>query len=380
MFLTLEYFGLLVAAAAVYWALPAGKLRTCWLALTSLCWIGWHDRAALVVVLGLTLYAGAAGILIERSSRRALVHGLSVAGIVAILVVFKYLGLLSAAIQSLLSVVATFPVFPLSALAIPVGLSYVTFKYISYLTDVYWNITPRGSLLDLLAYGSLFTIFVAGPIERFSRFQPQLALPGSRFSSGLLETAFTRIVQGLFKKAVLADWLGYSLTSGLFDHLRGAQALRLLAYALQIYFDFAGYSDIAIGSSRLFGLTIMENFQSPYLQPNIAKFWRSWHISLSDWIRDYVFFPLSSLNRSKAWMLWGVPVVAMGLCGLWHGAAWHFLLWGMWHGAGIAVYQFWQRRKRAIPALMRVSDQPWFNAASIALTFTFVTVGWLWFQ
>ena len=124
----------------------------------------------------------------------------------------------------------------------------------------------------------------------------------------------------------------------------------------------------------------MANFQSPYLQPNIAKFWRSWHISLSDWIRDYVFFPLSSLNRSKAWMLWGVPVVAMGLCGLWHGAAWHFLLWGMWHGAGIAVYQFWQRRKRAIPALMRVSDQPWFNAASIALTFTFVTVGWLWFQ
>jgi alginate O-acetyltransferase complex protein AlgI len=154
----------------------------------------------------------------------------------------------------------------------------------------------------------------------------------------------------------------------------------LLGYSLQIYLDFSGYSDIAVGSSRLFGVTVRENFDWPYLQPDIGKFWRHWHISLSDWIRDYLFFPLSRMSEKRMWRTVGVPLAAMALCGLWHGAAWHFVIWGLWHGAGLAVMQNWRGRK-LLPggSSTRTADRARTIFATVA-TFAFVTIGWLWFR
>ena len=365
----------LLGTVVCYWLIPQGRVRLIFLALASLGWIAWQDfHAALVTVL-LTLYSAAAGAWIARGGRHA--HAIGVAGIISLLVVFKYLGLLTSTMDALLNAWGSPQHIRIDAIALPLGLSYITFKHISYLTDIQWKVIKPGSLLELFLYSSLFTIYVAGPIERFSRLQPQLrALP--TLNGAMVEGAFIRIVVGLFKKAVLADWIGYFTPD--MAAMPGGGVISLVAFSFQIFFDFAGYSDIAIGASQLFGLTIMENFRSPYLAGNISRFWQCWHISLSDWIRDYVFFPLSGLFRKKLWMNFGVPLVAMGLCGLWHGAAWHYMYWGLWHGAGIAGYLVWQRRKRKSPALARFAERPWLSPLAILLTFTFVTVGWLWFR
>ena len=266
---------------------------------------------------------------------------------------------------------------------LPLGLSYITFKLISYLTDIHWKVITPGSFLEVLCYSSLFTIFVAGPIERFSAFAPQIRQPASRWSSEYAEAAAQRIAVGLFKKLVIADWIGYftqPVWANPASYGWGIYALALLGYSLQIYLDFAGYSDLAIGSSKLFGLTIMENFDWPYLQPNISLFWRHWHISLSSWIRDYLFFPLGGMSRADVWNLFAVPLIAMGLCGLWHGPAWHFALWGIWIGLGISAGQLWNRQKRFHPALKALADSRAFTLLSTLGTFLFVTIGWIWFR
>ena len=378
------FFAFAIAVAAVYWLLPRQRWRGGFLALASLAFIAKHDRNAAIVVVLLTLYSfGCAG-LIERHRGARWPHRVGVTGILAALVAFKYLGLLAETFAGLRHFIGGLPEISFHALFLPLGISYLTFKYISYLTDVHWRLVERGRCFDLLCYGSLFTIFVAGPIERFERFAPQIADPGRRLGWPDVELAFQRVVLGLFKKCVIADWLGY-WTAPVWQHpadyALAMRALALFGYSMQIYLDFSGYSDIAIGTSRLFGLTIMENFSWPYLQPNISQFWRHWHISLSDWIRDYVFFPLSQVSRAPLWGRLAVPLLAMGLCGLWHGAAWHFLAWGLWHGAGIAVLQAWNTYKR------QHKIAPWrgtrgrvATAASTLLTFAFVTAGWLLFR
>jgi alginate O-acetyltransferase complex protein AlgI len=380
----LGFFAFLITVAAVYWLVPRQSWRRAFLACASLGWIAWHDRWAAVVAVALTLFAFAAAHFIEKHPGRVLYHRCGVVGLVLALVACKYLGLLTATLDSLLRFVHAPPLGQFEQLLMPLGISYITFKYISYLTDVHWRLVKRGQFFDLLCYGSLFTIFVAGPIERFERFAPQVGNRDLRFDTSMAAAAFPRIVFGLFKKLVIADWVGYAIApvwQRPDAYGAAAQVLAFVGYSIQIYLDFSGYSDIAIGSSRLFGLTIMENFDWPYLQPNISQFWRHWHISLSDWIRDYIFFPLSQWRQWKPWNLVAVPIIAMSLCGLWHGAAWHFLAWGAWHGAGIAGLQGWNayKRRRRIGKLRG----PWGLAARVAgtlATFTFVTAGWVLFR
>jgi alginate O-acetyltransferase complex protein AlgI len=249
------------------------------------------------------------------------------------------------------------------------------------LTDIRWKITRRGTFDNFLFYSSFFTIFTAGPIERFERFKPQ-AENKAIFSFGFLEYGFERIVLGLFKKLVIADWLSYLINPVLYhrsDYPLWIYVLSIIGFSIQFYLDFSGYSDIAIGSSYLFGIKIMENFDYPYIRSNISQFWRHWHISLSDWIRDYLFFPLSKLSANKIWRMVFVPIVVMAICGFWHGAGWHFVLWGMWHGMGLAVYQIWNNYKRKHKKLSDMTKAKWFTVISIIVTFLFVTAGWLLF-
>jgi D-alanyl-lipoteichoic acid acyltransferase DltB (MBOAT superfamily) len=382
MIISFYFFGILILSALIYWLLPRQKLRTVFLLLVSLGFVSLFDRLAALMIVLLTAFAYVFAILIEKQKNRKLFHRLGILGLLVVLGIFKYLGFFAETISSMAGFVANLPAFHFEDLLLPLGLSFIVFKYLSYLTDVYWRVVKKGDFFDLLLYGSLFTIYVAGPIERFERFKPQVEVK-QKFQMSFLEDSFRRIVFGLFKKTVIADWIGYFITpvwENQNEFGLGFRILALLGYSIQIYMDFSGYSDIAIGSSRLFGLKIMENFNWPYLQPNISKFWRNWHISLSDWIRDYLFFPLSRWSTGRFWLNVAVPLIAMALCGLWHGAAWHFVLWGLWHGAGLAALQIWLARKRLRKrSAGAAADRPLPLVAAF-FTFVFVTIGWLWFK
>lgn len=265
---------------------------------------------------------------------------------------------------------------------LPLGLSYLVLKHISFLTDIKWGIIKEITIVDFFAYSFLFTIFTAGPIERYERLQPQLDNREMKFKWSFVDEGFRRIVFGLFKKLVIADWIAYFINPVLQnrnEYPMYIQILALLGFSFQIYFDFSGYSDIAIGSSRLFGLKIIENFDYPYLKRNISQFWRSWHISLSDWIRDYLFMPLAKLFDNKIWLFIFVPLISMGLCGLWHGAKWNFILWGLWHGIGISIYRVFTYYEKRNESIRKISKSIFIKPVSIILTFLFITVGWIWF-
>lgn len=361
--------------------MPSQKLRNLFLSFTSIAIISYYDLSSAIIIITLTIYSYYSGKFIFRTATPGVYHKLSIIGLIIFLIIFKYLGLLTSSLESVNSFFNALPQIKIIHILLPLGISYIIFKHISYLTDIYWKIIEPGSLADLLLYSSLFTIFVAGPIERFERFKPQIN-DKITYNSQYLNEGFMRIVIGLFKKLVIADWIGYFITpvfnfSGEYSVL--IRFLSLIGYSLQIYFDFSGYSDIAIGSSKVFGFKIMENFNYPYLQVNISQFWRNWHISLSDWIRDYVFFPLSRLNRSKFYVIIIVPIIAMGICGLWHGPEWHFLIWGISHGIAIAVFQIWSQLKRKYLIIYKISELKTFNILSTVLTFLFVTFSWLLF-
>ncbi len=218
------------------------------------------------------------------------------------------------------------------SLAAPVGMSFFTFKCISYLVDCYRKGTPDGGrFFDFLLYISFFPQITAGPITRFSEFQPQLENREKRpCAEGL-----RRFVVGLAKKLLLAATLAKA-ADGVFVLKSGVLDARLawlgaIAYTLQIYFDFSGYSDMAIGLGWMFGFQTPENFRYPYTAVSVTDFWRCWHISLSSWFRDYVYIPLGG-NRKGRLRTACNKLIVFALCGLWHGAAWTFVLWGVWHG------------------------------------------------
>lgn len=381
--ISLKYFSILIVSLIVYWLIPRQRLRNILLIVSSLYFIYSLDRWSVIVVVSLTIISYCFGLLIYKYKKKAWIHALSVTLVLAVLIVFKYLGFLAGVFNSITAFLNVLPAFEIKHLLLPLGISYISFKHISCLTDIKWGLVEPGSFIDFLLYSSLFTIFVAGPIERFERLKPQLEVKKIDFAWNHVDYGFMRIVFGMFKKLVLADWIGYFISpvwSSPHEYGHLIRILALIGYSFQIYFDFAGYSDIAIGSSRLFGLKIMENFNNPYLAPNISQFWRRWHISLSDWIRDYLFFPLSTVSRKKVWQMFFVPVIAMAICGLWHGAAWHYIFWGVWHGVGLSVLQLWNQRKRKDKKLAKATRAKWFYYAAVFMNFSFVTLGWWWFR
>jgi alginate O-acetyltransferase complex protein AlgI len=230
---------------------------------------------------------------------------------------------------------------------------------------------------------------VAGPIKRFQGFSEQL--PDAETSAGDVDAGIRRILIGLLKKIVFADTINLwtaPLASGaaLGGATRADIAVALLAYSLRIYLDFSAYSDIAIGSARLFGLRVPENFSWPYLKRNISEFWRSWHMSLTSWIRDYVYIPLGGNRKGDARRYVNL-VTAMAVSGIWHGAGWNFLGWGVYHGVLMALHRFWTSAKLFAPIRSRLAPEVATGPAakalkstgavlSVALTFSLVTFGW----
>jgi D-alanyl-lipoteichoic acid acyltransferase DltB (MBOAT superfamily) len=252
---------------------------------------------------------------------------------------------------------------------LPVGISFYTFQTLSYTLDVYYRrIEPTRDLIAFLAFVSFFPQLVAGPIERASHLLPQFQTPRLITPDDLKEGVWL-ILWGLFKKVVVADNLARHAELA-FDHsiVSGPVVLLgTLAFAGQIYGDFSGYSDIARGLGRVLGFDLRLNFNLPYVASNVREFWRRWHISLSTWLRDYLYVPLGGNRRGESRTRINL-LLTMILGGLWHGASWNFAFWGAWHGVALVIHRAWSERVR-LPAAMG-----W------VLTLTVVGYGWLLFR
>ncbi|MBQ7768191.1 MAG: MBOAT family protein [Oscillospiraceae bacterium] len=311
----------------LYRLIPGKKARNILLLGASLlfyCFGGLAGLAILLVSAGINyLFAK----LIARGGK--LLLGIAVAGNLALLIAYKYLNFFLQDVfgfQTELSLIA------------PLGISFFTFKSISYLVDIYRKKTGHGSFWQFLLYISFFPQVTAGPITRFDDFQKALAQPDTSFDT--FAQGLRRFVIGLAKKLLLAAVLG-TAADRVFALDGGALSSALawvgaVSYLLQIYFDFSGYSDMAIGLGFAFGLTTPENFRYPYIAPTVGDFWRRWHISLSSWFRDYLYIPLGGNRKGKSRAALN-KVIVFTLCGIWHGSAWTFLVWGLWHGLFAAI-------------------------------------------
>ena len=314
---------------------------------------GWPAlRAKILAVLGICLAAGVLGY-------------------------FKYWKMVVATLNGISRHLHHETLFPQPEILVPLAISFFTFEFIHFLADVYLGKIRRHQMNfhDYLLFIFFFPTLVSGPIKRYQGFHEQSeGMPVFRVDD-LLEGA-KRVILGLAQKFILADTAGQFTAALATPEQAGAGALILAvyAYSLKIYFDFAGYSDMAIGLARMLGFRVPENFDRPYFQPNIGEFWRHWHMSLSTWIKDYLYIPLGGNRRGFGRTLFNL-VTAFAICGLWHGSAWNFVVWGLWHGLGMAGYRIWRRcLGDRIPrggVLLR--------AVNVFITFHFVTAGWILF-
>jgi D-alanyl-lipoteichoic acid acyltransferase DltB (MBOAT superfamily) len=304
------------------------------------------------------------------AARRALV--LSLAVNLGLLAFFKYGRFLWASVDAILPL----PPEPgLFAVAVPLGISFYTFHSISYVVDTWRGLRPpTDRFVDFAVYVAFFPQLLAGPITRWGFFGPQLERP-RRADLGMVETAVFFLARGFVKKLVLADSLG-ALADGVYaDPARapGVEAwLALYAYAFQIYFDFSGYTDLARGLAGLLGFRLPENFRHPYLATSPSDFWRRWHVSLSTWLRDYLYVPLGGNRRGRR-RTYANLLLTMLLGGLWHGAAWTFVLWGAYHGIWLGLHRLLVEatggRAPRTPAWLRRT-----------VTFHLVVLGWVLFR
>jgi alginate O-acetyltransferase complex protein AlgI len=313
-----------------YFLCPRG-LRNGLLIVASLLFYAWGERQYVALLAATAVVNWAAGLWIARSPDRRWRVVAAVTVNLLILAVFKYANFLIATINN----VAGLDLAPL-AVHLPAGVSFFAFQAISYVVDVARSDVPaERSLMRYSVYATLFPHLVAGPIVRYRDLSEQLSDRRITFDS--FAEGVQRFVVGLGKKVLLADTLR-RVADDVFvlstvDRSTSAAWIGLLAFSLQIYFDFSGYSDMAIGLGRMFGFRFAENFCYPYAATSLREFWRRWHMTLSSWLRDYVYIPLGGSRRYATRNL----LVTFAVCGLWHGAAWTFAVWGVWHGLALAL-------------------------------------------
>ena len=271
---------------------------------------------------------------------------------------------------------------PTLEVILPVGISFYTFQSMSYCIDVYRkNIKPARSLLDFALYVAFFPQLVAGPIERAANMLPQF-VRGPQMSVDKALDGIDLCIRGYFKKVVIADNVA-PLVNFVFADVDSASSLTLwigcYAFAIQIYADFSAYTDIARGTAKLLGFELMENFRSPYRSLNVGEFWRRWHISLSTWFRDYLYTPLGGFNTSKYRQLQSLFLV-MALAGLWHGAAWTYVVWGIYHGLLLVLHYVTVPHIRSFTLKLNKPGKTLFKFCSWLLTFNLVVLSFAMFR
>ena len=386
LFNSIEFLVFLPIVFAIYWLLRNHlKLQNLFVVLASYVFYGWWDWRFLLLIAFTSLCSYASGLMIERSRHLTLDIGhwtfgakfWMVANIVinlGILAVFKYYDFFVSEFGALFGISTE---SLLLRIILPVGISFYTFQALSYSIDVYrGNIKPTKDIIAFFAFISFFPQLVAGPIERATNLLPQF-LQKRTFSYEQGVDGMRQILWGLFKKIVVADncaiyvdqvWSTYDTQSG------STLFLAAILFTFQIYGDFSGYSDIAIGTAKLFGIKLMRNFNNPYFSRDIAEFWRRWHISLTTWFRDYVYIPLGGSRVGKAKIVRNTFVIFL-LSGFWHGANWTFIAWGAFHAAlFLPLILLGKNRKYTS------NDATWKDFPKMLLTFAFAVIGWIIFR
>lgn len=318
----------------------------------------------------------------QRPRARTALVTLSVGMNLGMLGFFKYLGFAAQVVDDGLTLLGTGLHVPIPHLILPLGISFYVFQAISYTVDVYrGQLTPTRSFREFATFILFFPHLVSGPIVRAAEILPQLERlkrPGT--AEDLMQGAQDFVV-GFARKVVVADQLS-PLADATFgrpgDYGAGDLALGLLAYALQIYFDFSGYSQMAVGLARMFGIHFPDNFDAPYIARSLQEFWRRWHISLSRFLRDYLYIPLGGSRHGDARTLFALSATML-IGGFWHGANWTFLVWGALHGFGQAIAWYYRERLRT-PAQAAFWSSPAGNLCGWALTMVVVNVAWVYFR
>lgn len=376
-FNSLSFLIFLPTVFLLYWCvLRSRRQQNLLVVMASYVFYGWWDWRFLSLILLTTLLSYGSGRLTERySQQRELKRAVCAGNVVAnllILCTFKYYDFFAESLASLLGLLGWHVDWVTLNLVLPVGISFYTFQALSYTIDVYrGTIRATHDVVEFMAYISFFPQLVAGPIERASHLLPQFQTSRS-FSYEQAADGCRQMLWGFFKKMVVADNCAM-VVNQVWANYQEEPALVLLVgavlFTFQIYGDFSGYSDIAVGCARLFGFRLMRNFDYPYFARNIQSFWRRWHISLTTWLRDYVYIPLGGSRGTQAQTLRNILVV-WAVSGLWHGARWTFVCWGLYHGLLlIAQRQLrWQLPSRPTAVLSGVG------------TFFLVVIGWVIFR
>ncbi len=368
-------FLFLPAALLLFFIIPNRTWRNTILVLASLIFFAWSDLPHLPLLVGLVLVNYLYGILIGRSLDRnrtlsSRIHmGCAVAINVLVLGFYKYLGFFAENFRAV-----THLPLEWTQLALPLGISYFTFSAISYIVDVYNGVEqPERNIIRFSAYLVMFPKLMQGPITRLGQVKNELLQP--KFIPADVFQGVRRFITGLAKKVILADSLAV-VANKVFSAdpaKMGADVAwyGLIAFTLQVYFDFSGYTDMAIGLGKIFGLKLPENFNYPYISRSITDFWRRWHMSLTSWFRTYIFIPLEFTRRQEKYLRQQSNLlIVFLLTGLWHGANWNFILWGIYFGLILAIESsgFGKLLKRA-PRLLQ-------HVYAIAL----IMLGWIFFR
>lgn len=362
---------------ALWWnrSVPT-SVRLGGLTLMSYAFYGWWDWRFVGLLMVSTVIDYAIGSRLHfanDTSKRNLWLVASLCSNLGLLAYFKYCGFFASSLNAVADWLRVGGTIPVPSIVLPVGISFYTFQTMSYTIDIYrGKAKPTESLLHFAAYVSLFPQLIAGPIVRYSEMDEQLRNLIPKISWDRFWQGIVFFVAGMCQKVLFADTIANKINP-LFQNYEELQFFgawfAMLGYTCQLYFDFCGYSNMAVGLGRMLGFEFPQNFDSPYKSPNISVFWRTWHITLSFWLRDYLFIPLGG-SRHGRWLTLRNLVIVMFLGGLWHGAGWTFVLWGLYHGGLLAGHAIFKS----------TVDWSFPKPLAIAVTFVAIVFGWTIFR
>ena len=380
LFQTLHYAIFLILIVGMYWSSPH-RYRLHILGGASIIFYGSWNLNYVPLLVGVALLAWGLGRIFSKARRPDAprwIFGIALATLFVPLAIFKYWDWVVETISAVFAWGGISIELPRRAdynIILPVGISFFTVQAASYLVDVRKNGEEEDNPWRFVSFLAFFPQLIAGPIVRQHELLPQLKKPLLLDRDDLGEALF-RITKGLVKKLVFADLLYHSIIEQTFADpmtYRGVELwVALYAYTIWIYYDFSAYTDIAIGSAKLFGITLPENFNRPYQSSSVAEFWRKWHITLSNWVRDYIYFPLGGTRTDKVWKSYRNIIITMVVIGIWHGASWNFVIYGTLHGSAVA-FNRWQRKITGrMPGQSFNNKLSWFWR--FLLTFHFVVI------
>jgi alginate O-acetyltransferase complex protein AlgI len=385
LFPTIDFAIFFAVAYTVNWLVNpyAGwwKLAMIGLSYVFYGWVGW-SYCLLLLLTTAVAFSGGAWVAATRTERaRRIAMAVSVGALLCILGWFKYYGFVSVNVDNVTHAMGLGRAIPLIQVGLPIAISFFTFMAISYVVDIYRRVLEPAKPLDFAVYLSFFPHLLAGPIVRGNELLPQIRRKRDPHSIDYAR-AFWLILAGLFKKVVISSYVSSAIVTPVFTSPTQHSALEAIfsawGYGVQIYCDFSGYTDIAIGLALLLGFRFPLNFDAPYTAINLQDFWRRWHMTLSRWLRDYLYIPLGGNTGGDVQTVRNI-MITMVLGGLWHGAAWTFVVWGALHGVGQSVGHLRRasRVRRGLPAVAEGPVRIWVQRF---LTFQFVCLGWVFFN